>query len=392
MICLKTTKAGGERQPVAAKKAFHVPHVPRHEAIWLDGRVPSGYWDRLENRRRYVRWLGQKLGFRKPEDWYRITTDDFKRNAGGGLLEQHWSSSAIGAVKECFPDYDWKDWLFRMTPRHFWQDRKNHQQYMNWLGQELGIRDPAGWYQVSNRDFQNNCGGAFMLHYDSTVSAAIMSYLPEYDWTEWRFDKTPKGFWLKKQNRKRYLIWLARQLGYKKLDDWYAVTGEEFFANCGNQFLKFYGGSPLAALSDCFPEHTWHEWMFARVPVGFWDQLKNRKRYIRWLGSQLGIRKTKDWLQVRRSDFLVNFGGGLLARYHSYFDVLRECIPDVDWAAAEQARGHRLEHAGRRPHSVPRTRSKAATRRAQRESAHRRRNGRASVGSRRHGTRVTAGK
>ena len=90
------------------------PPVRRYEAIWLDGPVPSGYWDRLEHRRLYVRWLGQKLGFRKQEDWYRISTDDFKRNSGGGVLLQHWNSSAIGAVKECFPDYDWKDWLFRL--------------------------------------------------------------------------------------------------------------------------------------------------------------------------------------------------------------------------------------------------------------------------------------
>ena len=85
------------------KRAFGGPLVRQHEAVWVNGRVPSGYWDLVENRRLYVRWLGQQLGFRKADDWYRITTGDFKRNSGGGLLQQHWSSSAIGAVKETFP-------------------------------------------------------------------------------------------------------------------------------------------------------------------------------------------------------------------------------------------------------------------------------------------------
>jgi hypothetical protein len=33
-----------------------------------------------------------------------------------------------------------------------------------------------------------------MLRYDGTVSLAIMSHLPNYDWKEWLFDWTPKGF------------------------------------------------------------------------------------------------------------------------------------------------------------------------------------------------------
>ena len=103
----------------------------------------------------------RKLGFRSRQDWYRITTDDFKQNAGGGLLH-HWHDSAIYAVRETYRDYDWKDWLFNITPRHFWQDPGNHRQYMQWLGEELGVREPSDWYRVSNQDFRDNGGGAFL--------------------------------------------------------------------------------------------------------------------------------------------------------------------------------------------------------------------------------------
>jgi hypothetical protein len=292
--------------------------------------VPSGYCSHLKNRRLYVRWLGQRLGFRKPEDWYRITTDDFKHNYGAGLLQQHRSSSAIGAVKETFPRYDWKDWLFAITPRPYWKDPRNHRQYMKWLGQQLGIRHPSDWYRVTNQDFKDHKGGAFLINYDSTVSAAIMTYLPNYDWKEWMFDKTPKGFWHKKANRKRYMTWLGKKLRFKRMNDWYGVTGDDFKANYGNQFLKIYGGSPVAALRECFPGHAWNDWMFARVPAGFWDKLQNRKRYIRWLGKKLKLKRPTDWYKVRRHHFLTNYGGGLLARYESYFELVRECIPQLN--------------------------------------------------------------
>jgi hypothetical protein len=315
------------------KRGFGGPPVRNHEAVWLEGRVPTGYWDVLENRRLYVCWLGQRLGFRKPEDWYRIRTDDFKHNFGGGLLEQHWNSSAIGAVKECFPAYDWKDWLFQTTPRRDWHDPENHRQYMKWLGEQLGIKDPSGWYRVTNEDFKRHKGGAFLINYDSTVSDAVMSYLPEYDWKEWMFHKTPKGFWHVRKNRKRYMVWLGQHLGFKRLDDWYAVIGDDFNANYGNQCLKLYGGSPLAALRDCWPRHTWHEWRFARVPFDFWDDLENRKRYVRWVGEKLKLKKPEDWYRVKRRQLTTNCGGGLLVTYHSYIDLLRECFPELDWDA-----------------------------------------------------------
>lgn len=322
--------------------------VERHQAIWLDGRVPNGYWDRPAHRRLYLRWLGQRLGFRSRQDWYRITTDDFKRNAGGGLLH-HWHDSAIYAVEESYRDYDWKEWLFNITPRHFWQDPKNHRQYMQWLGETLGIREPSDWYRVTNQDFRDHGGGAFLIHYDSTVSAAIKSYLPQYDWKEWMFDKTPKGFWQERKNRRRYITWLGEQLGFQTMEDWYRVTTDDFQAHYGNQLLKLYGGSPVAVLQDCFPRHAWQEWKFARVPVGFWGDLNNCKRYILWLGDKLQVRSPQDWHRVRRREWLENCGGGLLAMYRSPWEVLRKCVPGLERQSRKSDTEGRPERdAGRR--------------------------------------------
>ena len=75
---------------------------------------------------------------------------------------------------------------------------------------------------------------------------------------------------------------------------------------------------------DCFPNHTWLEWKFARVPVGFWKKKSNRERYLGWLAKELKIRKAEDWKRVRRADLKNNFGGGLLAMYRSVETLLRK--------------------------------------------------------------------
>jgi hypothetical protein len=40
------------------------------------------------NNRRYLNWLGQQLGFKRPEDWARLRAADVLRHRGKGLLKQ----------------------------------------------------------------------------------------------------------------------------------------------------------------------------------------------------------------------------------------------------------------------------------------------------------------
>lgn len=298
--------------------------VRDRDAIWLEGPVPPGFWAASENQRRYLIWLGQKLGYRTLDDYYGITTRDFKANRGSGALLHCWGSSSVTAVMQTFPEHEWYEWLFASCPRSFWSDQKNHRRYMKWLGTQCGIKRPDDWYTITNRDFRRHKGGAFLLHYHSTVSAAVRAFLPNTKWNEWQFGKTPKGFWTRRENRQRYMKWLAEQLNFKKLDDWYQVTRTDFEKHFGNQFMKHYNGSPLAAVLDCFPDHVWFEWKFARVPAGFWKKRINRERYLNWLEEKLQIRNPADWGQIRRADLKNNFGGGLLAMYGSIDKLLKK--------------------------------------------------------------------
>ncbi len=67
---------------------------PEHE--WVEFKfnyVEDHYWDSEENRISYLDWLGQRLGFSHPNDWYCLTAEDVKRNYGGGLISYYDGSS-----------------------------------------------------------------------------------------------------------------------------------------------------------------------------------------------------------------------------------------------------------------------------------------------------------
>lgn len=325
----------------------------RISSPWLDGPVPAGYWDLRAHRRDYLCWLGQQLGYQSWEDWYQVSTDDVKRNRGGGLMAMYWRSSIIVGLQDCFPEYAWKEWLFNACPRSFWRDRRNHRRYLDWLAEQIGIVRPEDWYDIANEDFGRHGGGALLGYYDWTISTAVISNFPECDWKEWMFRKTPKGFWEVRRNRRRYLKWLGQELGFRRANEWYRVTREDIYQHYGNTPLKMFAGSPYRLLKDAFPRYDWQEWMFARVPDEFWNSPANRRRYMDWLGKQLGCSQPEDWYQVRRVDFVNHFAAGYLASGVSHFDLLREYVPDLDWSGSRADRISRANAGGRGSDEVP---------------------------------------
>lgn len=225
---------------------------PSMEYRWLHGRVPSGFWDIKENRLNYLRWMGSRCGFVKPEDWYSIRQSHFKKNCGGGLLANHYGFSLQMAVEEFMPDYSWKPWLFGGVPQRFWQKSANRKGYMDWLGQQLGFSKPSDWYQITKGTFYENRGGGLLANYfGDSPQRALNEYLPEEDWLPWKFRSVPQSFWKPRENRMRYLSWLAEQLGIISEQAWSTVRSSDFYENGGGGLLTYhYGGAIKAAIRD----------------------------------------------------------------------------------------------------------------------------------------------
>jgi len=55
---------------------------------------------------------------------------------------------------------------------------------------------------------------------------------PSHQWNPYLF-RIRDGYWKRKENVKAYISWLFKELGLKRLDDWYQVSGEQFVANGG---------------------------------------------------------------------------------------------------------------------------------------------------------------
>jgi hypothetical protein len=70
-------------------------------------------------------------------------------------------------------------------------------------------------------------------------------------------------------------------------------------------------------------------WLYGPVPSGFWQQRANRRRYLDWLGTQLGYQHQEDWARLRVADVLHYRGKGLLKHFQSRIEPLvKEYLAD----------------------------------------------------------------
>lgn len=296
-------------------------------------KKPNDFWKTPEHRHQSMTELGKTLGYKAAEDWYRISANDFRENDRGGLLH-YYNNSPSAAVMDCFPEYVWKEWLFDKAPQGWWDTMECRRHYMVDLANLLCFKKPEDFYRLTLDDFYENKGSRLLRYYQTSPSAVVIDCFPEYEWKEWLFGKAPH-IWAKPEKSHRYFVYIGKQYGMKKPEDWYQITHQDFSENKGISFLKLYNGSPIAAVKAHLPQYEWIDWFFDNVPLTFWQSQDRRRRFMEWLGKKLGIRRMEDWYNITGRDFRLNRGGTLLGFYGSPARAVIDCFPEYDWHEEE---------------------------------------------------------
>ena len=178
-----------DNSPITAvKKTF--PEYDWKE--WLFGHASTDFWQQTTNLRQYFEWLGEQIEIQYWEDWYNITSEVLIDHNGGSLLNLKQNGSYYSLIIDSFPEYDWKRWRFKTIPQKYWEDIENCREYLTWLGNQLGIQRIEDWYNVTQKDFNQNNGGGIMDFYKGSPSAIIITCFDTYNWEIEKFGKTKK--------------------------------------------------------------------------------------------------------------------------------------------------------------------------------------------------------
>jgi hypothetical protein len=137
--------------------------------------------------------------------------------------------------------------------RGFWDDEENCRNYLYWLADTLHFRYMEDWYRSTDAQFYENKGESLLRRHGWSRVEVLNAYFWQYEWYEWLFVTTPRGFWHKAENRMRYYAWLGEKLGFRQPADWWRLTCDDLWNNHGTTLFNV-----LPSLADvrreCCPQ------------------------------------------------------------------------------------------------------------------------------------------
>jgi len=167
---------------------------PHHNwKVWKFGKAQQGYWDSLEHQKLFLIDLASSLGFRMNdwEKWYEVSTEEFMKHGGGGLIKKY-NSSVATLLAEVFPEREWLPWKFSKAPQQAFSKPETLKQVIISVEKSLGISKRDDWYRV-NRSQIEDMGLSHFVTKHGGMAAMLKKYYPETAWDErYMFGKSTK--------------------------------------------------------------------------------------------------------------------------------------------------------------------------------------------------------
>ena len=184
-----------------------------------------------------------------------------------------------------------------------WTKSENCRKFFENLRNELGYGSLEELYKITEDNIRHR-GGSILFDYiyGGSLHIALQSIYPDHHWLPWRFlQSLPKGYWDDINNRREFMDWLGKQLGYQKMDDWYRIDYDLVQNNGGSVLLTKHKDSLPLLVKSVYSQYNWMTWRFDKVPKGHWksDEFKAEiTNFVEWLSDKLQVRKLEDWKQI----------------------------------------------------------------------------------------------
>ena len=149
---------------------------------WCFDKAPNGYWKKEENQRQYLDWLFRKLGYKTMDDWYQVSTKDFKENHGRGLLKAFNGSPSL-LVSTVYKSHHFLPFKFQRAPYGLGEDIEELRDLVKQWEAELNLKSLDDWYRVSSQNLRD-IGAAFLIKREGNLVTVLRKCYPDHRWEE----------------------------------------------------------------------------------------------------------------------------------------------------------------------------------------------------------------
>jgi hypothetical protein len=218
-------------------------------------KISDRFWDNKENQRIFLNNLGKQLGFQSLDNWYNISKKQIEQNGGNSLLRNYYGASPSKLVKSVYSEHSWNEFKFSNVHNISNEEQRN---YLEELGNKLGIRYMDDWYNITQKLIMENGGSSILQKYKGSPSKMLLSIYPNYPWVLEKFrTKISEKYWENKNHRIDLIKNLTKKLQISDLNDWARISLLQISQIYGHMdvFKKY----PLQQLLvEAFPNFNWN--------------------------------------------------------------------------------------------------------------------------------------
>jgi hypothetical protein len=307
---------------------------PHHN--WIVGKfkyLSPKYWEKMENQRNYMDWLGVQLGITHLSQWYHISPRYIAKYGGDRLIKKIYKNSLASALESIYSEEKWHfSKSFRKDlPQRAKKSISNQREIFDRLGNQLGIKEMTDWGYVTNADIRSLGGVSILKHYyHGSLSRALENVYPDHKWVHHLPKRKSKGHWMSMVNRKSYFLRLGEKFGFKDLSDWYKISRDDIDSNGGAGLLEYYCNSPMRALQDVYPKYNWLPWKFNKWKTGFIGE-KELSSFVGYLTKELKIKDMQDWYRISLNQINKITPNTVVCKLGGISNMLTKVYPQHPW-------------------------------------------------------------
>eukprot|EP00026_Physarum_polycephalum_P005484 Phypoly_transcript_05519.p1 GENE.Phypoly_transcript_05519~~Phypoly_transcript_05519.p1 ORF type:complete len:450 (+),score=67.80 Phypoly_transcript_05519:184-1350(+) len=292
---------------------------------------PRGYWtgDGNKNIRKFLDDLARSKNLDPliADTWYKIPLRELRfQERGKPWPLFHYSASCVKALLDIYPDIGLDESKFTSARKSHWKVHRNRKLFFDKFAERQGFSAnvPKNWYHVNKKLVLRQTGGGAILKQFDTLPAALIDAYPNLDFDPSKFTNRPPknlpAYWRIKSARKDFFDQLARKKGMDPLvaENWYHLRSDEIFAERGaSALLEYYDHSFINGLIDVYPNVNFIETKFDALPMSFYKERANRKKFFDAFAHEHGFdpTKRKAWHQYLEVIMKSKGGKTILSQY-----------------------------------------------------------------------------
>jgi hypothetical protein len=80
------------------------------------------------------------------------------------------------ALMSSYPTVQWHPWLFKhiSIPKGFWNDASHRKSFFDWFAEQMALKSPSDWYNVTSKDVIAKGGSGLLTYYKGSVNTGTL--------------------------------------------------------------------------------------------------------------------------------------------------------------------------------------------------------------------------